>query len=477
MGLLLKKMILVIALALGMSYGAATGATTALRIDGSQRFQPIDGFGVNVNSASWQNGELRPALDMLVEHLGATIFRVVVDNADWETHNDNGDPNAFEWPVYTRLYTTPKFEALWAIMAYLNQRGITQNLMLNVMGPVAPWMGGSRLNSAAEDEWVEMITSLVYYARNTRRVQFGLLSPMNEPDWDGIEGPQVGQWQYVRLMQKLSQKLDVLELSALRLVGPDTASVDAGMQAYVPEIMANASLRAKLAYIGLHNYAGYTAGAEQALKSSADPSKHFWITEVSNIWDAFPVIAQGAAATLVWDAYDSVYNHALLAGRGTTPPNDAGNGPALLAYDSATGVYTPRKAFFEHAQLFKYVQPGARRIAALDTHADLEVLAFHHPTSNRLTIVGRYAGSGALPISGSLMNLPPVSSLRFSLTDASVNMQTMADIPVSGQAFTFTATGGSTFTLTSSGSPPVSNVFDIGISSSEGMTSEEKGSK
>ena len=95
-------------------------------------------------------------------------------------------------------------------MAYLNQKGITQNLILNVMGPVASWMGGSHIAPAAEDEWVEMIASLVYYARTTRNLQFGLLSPMNEPDWDGIEGPQVDQWQYVASCRSFSRSLTVL---------------------------------------------------------------------------------------------------------------------------------------------------------------------------------------------------------------------------------------------------------------------------
>ena len=129
------------------------------------------------------------------------------------------------------------------------------------MGPVASWMGGSHIAPIAEDEWVEMIASLVYCARTTRNLQFGLLSPMNEPDWDGIEGPQVDQWQYVRLMQKLFQKLDALGLSSIRLVGPDTTSADAGVQSYFPEMVANPALMAKLAHFGLHNYAGYTAHA------------------------------------------------------------------------------------------------------------------------------------------------------------------------------------------------------------------------
>ena len=146
---------------IGLSLMALAGAGGSLIIDGSQTFQSIDGFGVNINSASWNNGELRPALDMLVDHLGATIFRVVVDNADWEMINDNSDPNSFNWTVYNGIYTSPKFEALWSTLAYLNQKGITQNLIVNVMGPVAPWMGGSHIAPAAEDEWVEMVASLV----------------------------------------------------------------------------------------------------------------------------------------------------------------------------------------------------------------------------------------------------------------------------------------------------------------------------
>jgi O-glycosyl hydrolase len=450
----LKKLMIVIAMVLSMSpAAAATAAAATLTINGASKGQIINGFGVNVNSASWNNGALRPVLDMLVDQLGATIFRVIIDNADWEAPNDNGNPNTFNWAFYTGIYTTPKFEALWETMAYLNQKGITQNLMLNIMGPVTKWMGRSSIKPAAEDEWVEMIASLIYYARNTRNLQFGLLSPMNEPDWDGIEGPQVDQFQYVRLLQKLSQKLDMLGLSSIRFVGPDTASADTAVQAYFPEMMENATVMAKLVHFGLHNYAGYTARAKSAIRASAYPGKNFWMTEVSNIWDAFPQLTQGAAAILVWEAYDSVYNHAILAGRGTLPPNDAGNGPALLAYDADTGLYTPRKAFFEHMQLFKYVAPGTRRIAAVDSSAALQILAFHHPTTQQITIVGRNTGSGRVTIAGSLMNLPAVSSFEFFITGPIVNAKRKPPVPVSGNAFTFSVTAGSTFTLTTPGTP------------------------
>jgi hypothetical protein len=452
-----EKFIIVSTMAIGMALATFTDLAESLTLDGSQPFQTFDGFGVNINSVSWKDGELRPALDMLVDHPGATIFRVVIDNADWEAANHDSDPNTFNSTFYTSIYTSPKFEALWSTMAYLNQKGITQNLMINVMGPVASWVGGSRINPEGEEEWVEMITSLVYYARAVRNLQFGLFSPMNEPDWDGIEGPQVDQFQYPRLMQKLFHKLAALGLSPIHLVGPDTASVDTALEGYFPEMMANTPLMSMLAHFGLDYYAGYTGSADQVIKSSPYPRESFWITEVSNMWDVRPQVAQGTAATLVWEACDSVYNHAILAGRGTTPPNDEGNGPALLAYDTTTGTYTPRKTFYEHAQLFRYVAPSAQRIAAADSNVDLEVLAFHHPTTNGITIVWRNTFSQSMTIAGTLANLPAVSSFQFYLTDSSVDLQRMADVPVSGKSFTFAVTGGSNFTLTTGSASPATD--------------------
>src|SRR5262245_56759257 len=125
--------------------------TVSISVNGSNQFQSIDGFGVNINSASWNNGELRPALDLLSDTLGATVWRVVIDNADWEATNDNSDPATFNWTYYNTVYTSPKFEELWSTIEYLNSKGHGSLVILNVMGPVAEWMGGSQINTNAED--------------------------------------------------------------------------------------------------------------------------------------------------------------------------------------------------------------------------------------------------------------------------------------------------------------------------------------
>ncbi len=432
-----------------VSNGGGGGGGVALTIDGNQRFQTMDGFGVSANSASWDNGELKPAIDTLIDNNGSTIWRVVIEMADWEATNDDTDPNNFNWTYYNTIYSSARFEELWATMAYLNSRGVTSMLMLDFMGDGPAWMGGADLPTNMEDEWVETVSSVAYYARNNRHLQFGMFAPNNESDWDGIEGIRMNSAQHTRVMKKLAAKLDAIGLSDLRLVGPDTASVTAGVTDYMPALMGETTVMAKLDHFAFHNYAGDTGGAAAAIRSSAYSSRNFWMSEVSTIGDALSQVSQGASAILVWDGYDSVYNHAILAGRGTTPPNDAGNGPALLAYSTSTHLYTARKPFYEFAQLFKYVPAGSVRVAANESNGNVTIFAFQHAASGRVTLVGRNTGSTAVTFSGTLANMPAVTTFQFWRTTSSIDMQRGTDVAVSGGAFTFTAPANGVFTLTS----------------------------
>src|SRR5680860_1897969 len=73
----------------GMSYVlTAQAPQDSVQIDGAEKYQTIDGFGVNINTAWWYDGAYRntdvvkPAIDMLVDSLDATIFRAVIEDMD-----------------------------------------------------------------------------------------------------------------------------------------------------------------------------------------------------------------------------------------------------------------------------------------------------------------------------------------------------------------------------------------------------------
>ena len=208
-----------------------------MQIDGSQRFQRIDGFGVNANTRSWNGNELMPALNLLIDSLHAEVWRVIVETVyNWEDKNDNADPFSFNWDYYNALYETPKFQKAWHMIRYLNGRGITDKLMINFMGPVPLWMGGKVVYPKYEDEYIEMLVSFFYYARNVKHLKIGLISIMNEPDIEN-EGPTVGPEQYVRLMHKFIDRMQSLGMGDIRYVAPDVAGMDNGVKKYIPELM------------------------------------------------------------------------------------------------------------------------------------------------------------------------------------------------------------------------------------------------
>src|SRR2546423_1292477 len=148
-----------LALAVLLTVASSPARAASVVIDGSQTYQVIDGFGANVNYYNWVSNDLRPVLDSLIDDAGMTLFRVVF-RSNWETSNDNTDPAVMDWAYYNGLYAGPEFQKLWGLIGYLNQRGITNGVILNLQGPGPNWMGGDTLTTGYEGEWAEMVASL-----------------------------------------------------------------------------------------------------------------------------------------------------------------------------------------------------------------------------------------------------------------------------------------------------------------------------
>src|SRR5512133_3348381 len=175
------------------------------------------------------------------------MFRAVIEEIDWEAVNDDNDPGHFNWDYNNSVFSNARFQGTWKNLRYLNQKGITDNLMISLMGgppaaapmaapdPAKSWMGGTdnTIAPGKEDEMAETIAALLYYMRNTAGIRFTLVSPMNETDIqsntkspehpDGIvEGPNIPDAvQYVRIVRKLAQRLDETGMGDVRFVAPD----------------------------------------------------------------------------------------------------------------------------------------------------------------------------------------------------------------------------------------------------------------
>jgi O-glycosyl hydrolase len=449
-----------------MISGAVSASGAIITINGAATYQIIDGFGVNVNTTWWYKGAygntdtLKPAIDMLVNDLGAAIFRAVIEEMDWEAANDDADPHHFNWLYFNEVFTSARFQGVWHILRYLNQKGIGDRLVISFMGTPPSWLGDNyAINTTMEDEFVETIAALLYYARHTAGIQFALVSPMNETEqvlkgW--YEGPNMTDAvQFVRVLRKLALKLDAIGMNDIRFVAPDAAS-QSFFQLALSEMVKDPLIMSKLHRWGVHNYGKDSGGYEGFISGSASQNKSFWVTETCGIANMFGQLDDNAGAYIFWDGFDSIYQHAIRHdSRWTTAPNDwcywmkTDEGKPLIAYNRSTKSWTPRKQFYEHAQLFKYIAPAAVRIGATADNGKLAVYAFRNP-DGKVVIVGRSTGSGAIAVSGTLSSVHISPTLDFTYTTPTRNMVKGTSVPVDRSgAFSVTIPANCVFTLSS----------------------------
>ena len=297
----------------------------SISVDGGQRFQHIDGFGVNANPKNFTFSDLRSPIDLLVDDLHASLWRVDIDgNSNWI--DDASQLNA---AYYSTVYETPDFQALWQTLDYLNARGAA--ILLSASGVVPTWMGGTYIAEDHEDQFVEMITSVVDYGRRVRGIPILLLSPLNETDIGAPEGPLVGPDQYARLLNKIHIRLHELGYDDVRLVAPEIANVDAAAT-YVDPIVQDPMLVGAVGHFAFHNYFGWAGHVDDLLAGFAYPDRTYWMTEwseastdgfldnghlVQDEWqfarsmtdELLALLQQGTTAALAWDAWDNVHEH------------------------------------------------------------------------------------------------------------------------------------------------------------------------
>ncbi len=401
-----------------------------MSVNGLNRLQTIDGIGVNINTRSWKDDELKPAIDLLADSMQANIFRVIVETPkEWEDINDNGDPFVYNWKYYDSLYATPKFTSVWKTIAYLNQKGIAHNIMINLMGYLPAWMGGETVAPGQEDEFVEMVVSFLQYARFRQHLEFGLVAPFNESDIQK-EGPRLNESRYVEILKKIMIRTKQSGMNDIRFVGPDAAGMNNAVSRYIPKMMKDPFIMSRISRFAVHSYGGYYAPVDSLISHSSFPDRKFWVTE----WNAWrdglddgimtaynyrfaaqcmgyllDLLKNGAAAALIWEGYDSYYDH---------------HAPSLfsywgiLSYNKENKTYTPRKHFYAISQISKYVTPGSWRVELQSSDDNAQALAFFSPSRNAPVIVGLNSYNKALQINLSLNNLPDITSVQLIFTDS-----------------------------------------------------------
>ncbi len=442
-----------------------------LTVDGAKKYQTIHGLGVNINPQSWTvNPEaVRDVIDSLIIGMGCTSFRLMFDDCDWETVNDNSDPNSYNWTFYDSVYSAPRFTCVWNTIQYLNSKGIT-DITLSPDGAAPGWMGGTKLLPGAEVEYAEMVASMVNYGQNRRKpsIQFSMLSPINETTCGGGEAPVMTTDQLGSIFSNIAAHLIKDGIEGVTLIGPDDCD---GWPASFHAMITNRTTMSKLRHFGGHQYGNSTAvslGLIDSVKNSAYPDREVIMTEVNEVCNgfkcdggvynpdygfnkyagpAFKYVLQhlnaGVTGVQIWEGYDSRYHHpnryltwsmwGIFAVNDTLHPD----------------VYTKRPHYYVFKQLYYFVRPGYIRIDFATTLTGMTVSAFLDPKNGKIVITGKNDSNNARSFDGILKNLSKVSKLRYYYTDSLHNFSRGTDVMVTNQNFSTSIPPSCVFTLVS----------------------------
>lgn len=438
----------VLSLILFLLATSASGQTPArITVDPSQRFQTIAGFGVNFNGTYYRDAQ-KPMLDMLIDDLGATIFRLdPYGIINWEAKNDNDDPKIMDWEYYNDRYSIPNFEASWAAARHLNARGI--RVFLTLSGTAPEWMldtklppvpgrkparGPDHLNPAMYEEFAETVVSMLVYARTKARIDFDYFSPLNETDCPPNEGPRIDTDEMPKVLEAIARGMKREGLGDVKLVVCDQCRL---ANDYFGPILQNEELMKQVGVFSLHSYGkeSITPHVER-VRNSKYRETPVWLTEYGDLndldksqeneWKKFSLAAtvralralnEGASTALFWDAYDNYHEHY----------------PRLTFYglvQNTDHIYAPKKRYYAAKQLYRFVRPGSQRIAAAGEVPGLLLSAFHNGADERLSLVGvKQGGPGEIEIALS-DNEAGVAAWELYLTTRELNCQKADTIPV-----------------------------------------------
>jgi O-glycosyl hydrolase len=421
---------------------AYTGKKAELRVDLSQVFQAIDGFGVNINAQYWIGDKLKPAVDLLVHELGATIFRVDIwGKSNWIDPTGSLGQQALEPARLAEIYQGEIFQRGWAMLRYLNELGVEP--YLTASGDVPRWMladdGRTLQNYAA---FADMLVSFVEWAREKEGIHFKWFGPLNETDLGSPEGPTVSPLEYVRVLEVLHEKLNLRGITDLQFVVPEQGSFNTN---YIRELVKSEKLRQRIGAFSMHDYADLPPQMIQsvvdAVENSPYAGKRLWFGEFGDLEQSgeieWPVawwmtsrlldhLAGGFQASLVWDAFDNYHDH------------DAW-WTIYGILRTGLRVFTPKKRYYALRQVYRFVQPGFQRVSIHCDTPDVRVLAFTNPAQNELTIVGMNLS----PVQTYFLNINVPSHLadrkaRYMRTRAEENCIDLGQVAMRGANWPFT---------------------------------------
>ncbi len=400
----LKVFTCLLLLAFGAS--ASAGEPIVIKIDADARRQTVAGFGGTVGWIYPKKEKLEEVADLLFVDLGVSILRLSAlskngdgtDEGSPEMMNDNRDPNKIDWKGFDFASCEGEQAAIARAAA---KRGVRSFVAASWSPP--GWMKtdgtrkwGGRLKKGMETEFAELWTAYLLWMRREHGLKISALSLQNEPKtlrpYPTAEFKPRDLDRAARALRARAAR----EKLKPRLLYPEVARLsflEEYLKAASRETLAASGAISVHAYdlsVDYYEIDKYRAAWRKARKVVAPYRKPLWMTEFSNYSGAFSGKQQGSwkealawarhvhlalvegecSAVLFWGLYFDKKGEAL-----------------LYAAKSKAGKYEITPKFYTSKNYFKFIRPGAVRVASAPTEGALEVSAFWHPKRKELVAV------------------------------------------------------------------------------------------
>ncbi|MFE1943003.1 glycoside hydrolase family 30 protein [Streptomyces massasporeus] len=444
----------------GVTAGASPVAgvqAASATIDGSTGHQPIDGFGISEHfgraqimrgSQGLPAQRQREILDLLFSRntgAGLSILRLGIDSGIQPI--DPGGPNATPKYVWDRddkgqvwlaqqakAYGVNRFYAdAWTAPGYMKTNGTDAD------GGTLCGLAGA---SCASGDWRRVYANyLVQYAKFYAQegVRINDLGFTNEPDWTAT-------YDSMRLTPAQAVEFTKVFGPVARAGGYKVVCCDSfgwnQQKSYTGAIEADATARGHVDTHAGHTYASKVDGplptGKRTWMSEWSPDGTTW----NEAWDDGSGYDGFTVASAVHDALTKGNTSGYVYWYGASTGATRG----LIRMDGAN--YHVSKRLWALANYSRFIRPGATRIGAGTSDADLRLSAFRDPDGS-VTVVALNAAATATPVSFSLRNIGFTSGTATPyVTDNSRSTARQQAVPVTGGSLKATVPARSLVTYT-----------------------------
>jgi O-glycosyl hydrolase len=355
-------------------------------IDLSTTFQDIDGFGAFMGSG----GADPDTIISLAKDIGMSMARFGLIGGGFEAVNDNSDPNILNLNGFNP-------DAL----SLSNMRRIApfvDKFILTVWSPagwmkynkwengVESWSTNNRLDPRYYDEYAEEIVALIRIVKRETGKDIYAIGLQNEPQFnEPYPSCQVNENEFRDIIKVVGARLDAEGLGEVKLYWAEALPAQNSINYYINAVKADPVAAGYADIVAIHNYDADGAsvggaGCEtwQDIYTWAQAgSNHYktWMTETSGHPDDW-----NGAMTLAGNIFN-----ALACGNASAWVFWSFSVDPASAPEGLIVANRPSSRYFVSKQFYKYIRPGAVRVAA--TSAGIPALAFKDNNANTVSVI------------------------------------------------------------------------------------------